>query len=405
MTNLSSSLPPLLMTSDAGSFAQYTVLTRFLTIAAGVIADNDYPPHVSAAIQALMDEISAGKNVTPLSESYPERDYWMNKLQSHSNPTWLGLMWFFAEALFYQRILDAVQYFQPGPLEGKDPYWKQKQAQMTADIAALAEVYDQFENLSVLDEFKMILHSALWGNRADLTMTALIGGSSKPGLSTRAERDFILVDHTQQAHDLLANRLKTVDVINDNVGTDSLFDLVLADFLVRKGWAQQVRFNLKDRPFFISDAMPEDIRQTISMLQQHNHPAVQSLGLRLSAYLQDGRLNLKKDAFWTSGEVFEQMPQNLEQELAQADLLIFKGDANYRRILGERDWPFETPLEKVAAYFPFPFLALRTIKSEILAGIGPEKASMVQLLRQKDQLTFVNGKYGVIQLCVPGRTG
>ena len=401
MNNSSPELPPYIMTSDVGSFAQYTVLKRFPAIVASVMTDNDFPPQVNADLQGLINEVANGLEVTPISPSHPEHDYWLQKLQSHENTTWLGLIWFFSEALFYQRILDLVQYFQPGPLKGKDPYWKPKQAQITADVAALAEVYDQFENLNARDEFDLILHSSLWGNRADLSMTALIGGSSKPGLSTQAERDYILTDHTRQAHDFLVRGLKIVDVITDNVGADSLFDLVLADFLIRKGWVRQVRFHSKDRPFFISDASPDDIRQTISVLQKDDHASVQGLGRRLFSYLQDGRFTLKKDAFWSSGEVFEQMPLHLKQDLAQADLLIFKGDANYRRILGERDWPFDEPLEKVAAYFPFPFLALRTVKCEILAGISTEKARQMRTLREKDKLTFVNGKYGVIQLRIP----
>jgi len=398
-------LPPWVKTSDPASFAQYTVLNRFPAIVSRVIADNDYPAQVIADLQALMDEVALGGNVTPLSDSFPDSAAWTRQLEAQPGFNWLELIWYFAEAFFYQRILDAAGYFKPGEWMGKDPYWKQKQAQIAADVRVLASVYQQFENLNPLDEFDLILHSALWGNRADLSMTALIGGSSTPGLSTLAEREFILTDHTVETRTFLANGVQSVDVINDNAGSDSLFDLVLADFLLRHGWSQHVRFHLKDRPFFISDAMPVDIEQTIQVLQGSPSQTVCNLGQRLSSYLLSGQLVLKSDAFWSSGDVFESLPQHLAQDMGQADLLIFKGDANYRRLIGERYWAYDTPLETATDYFPFSFLALRTIKCEILAGVSRETADHLQALRQKDQLTFVNGKYGLIQLrLLPSRS-
>jgi uncharacterized protein with ATP-grasp and redox domains len=396
--NTPPTLPPFVQTSDPDSFARYTVLKRFPGIAAQVMADNSYPPEVNAALQSLIDEVAAGGDVTPLSETFPNQPYWDQQLASQPTQTWLGLIWFYSEVLFYQRILDVVKYFQPGELKGRDPYWKQKQDQISADIGVLVSVYDQFESLNPAGEFDMILHSSLWGNRADLSMTALIGGSSASGLSTRDEQENILTDNTRQAREYLAKGVKIVDVINDNVGSDALFDLVLADFLIRKGWAQQVRFNLKDRPFFISDAMPGDIMKMIETLQAVSLPSVQELGQRLFSCLQTGQLVLKSDSFWTSADVFALMPPHITRDLARADLLIFKGDANYRRILGERAWPFDTALETAAAYFPFSFLALRTIKCEILAGIESEKARQMNELRQKEMLTFVNGMRGVIQM-------
>lgn len=46
------------------------------------------------------------------------------------------------------------------------------------------------------------------------------------------------------------------------------------------------------------------------------------------------------------------------------------GDANYRRLLGDRVWALDTPFAEVAAYFPAPLLALRTLKAELGCGIS-----------------------------------
>ena len=61
-------LPPLLMTSEPGSFAQSTIVERKPEIIRRVIADNAYPPEIVAALAAFAAEIAA-QPVRTLSES------------------------------------------------------------------------------------------------------------------------------------------------------------------------------------------------------------------------------------------------------------------------------------------------------------------------------------------------
>jgi Damage-control phosphatase ARMT1-like domain len=59
------------------------------------------------------------------------------------------------------------------------------------------------------------------------------------------------------------------------------------------------------------------------------------------------------------------MPQRLRDELADSAVVFVKGDANYRRMLGDRTWPLDTPFADVAAYWPAPVCPLRTLKAEL----------------------------------------
>jgi len=99
--------------------------------------------------------------------------------------------------------------------------------------------------------------------------------------------------------------------------------------------------------------------------------------------------------FWTSCLMFRQMPLDLAGELAKADLVILKGDVNYRRLLDDRHWPHTARLEEIAAYFPAPFLVLRTLKGEIMVGLEPGQAEQ---LAAQDPTWLINGKRGIIQL-------
>jgi hypothetical protein len=224
---------------------------------------------------------------------------------------------------------------------------------------------------------------------------------ARGGLAAIAERHLILINHTGPVRDRLAGGLARLDFICDNVGSDLLFDLALSDFLLDLGWTQGIHLHLKGQPFFVSDAMPEDARRTIDLLKAAPASGLPALAARLAEHLSVKRLVLDTDPFWTSWRMFREMPVSLWQELAFAGLVLVKGDVNYRRLLDDRHWPPTTRLEAVCAYFPTPFVVLRTLKGEIMAGLQPGQA---QALQVEDPTWLINGKRGLIQLVVPADT-
>jgi hypothetical protein len=125
---------------------------------------------------------------------------------------------------------------------------------------------------------------------------------------------------------------------------------------------------------------------------------VQDLGKRLKQHVRVERLQLVEDFFWTSPLAFWEMPATLRTELSYADLLISKGDANYRRLLGDRHWPFITPAEDVLRYVPAPLVALRVCKSEVIVGLRPGQP---EELDQVDPDWKINGEWGMIQFVRP----
>lgn len=399
--------PPPLMTSEPESFARATIVERKPEIIRRVIADNAYPPEIVASLEAFRDEI-AHHPIAPLHEDAQDVDFWNAHQAQHAGKTWLDVPWYFAETYFYRRLLEAVRYFKPGLWQGVDPFAPQKRAQEAAAVAQLATVWAAVEHLLPDERFVLLLHSALWGNRADLS-NFTVKESAHRGLEAHTERKNLLIDDTEAALTFFSQRrersltekkeksvssVETVAFINDNVGADSLFDLALADFLLTQGWAQCVVFHLKNQPFFVSDAMPEDIELVIRQLQSAEEPTVAQLGNRLHHSQITNHLLLITDPFWTSCMSFWQLPPALRAGLARADLRILKGDVNYRRLLDDRHWPHHTPITDADAAFPRPYLLLRTLKGEIMAGLQPGQS---ESLTAEDPTWLINGKRGVIQ--------
>ena len=385
-------MPPPLMTSDPGSFARATIVKRKPQIIDQVIEDNAYPPAVLRALAEFKEEI-ASQPIRPIQEKATDVNFWNDQQALYQGCTWLEVPWYFAETYFYRRLLEATTYFQPGPLQRLDPFLKQKIASIQAGVEWFDVAWLHFEVIEPQVAFEALLHSCLWGNRADLS-NYTVEEQARGGLAALEERHLILIDHTDQVRQLLRGGLPRVDFITDNVGKELLFDLALADYILRQGWAGQVVFRLKDRPFFVSDAMPADVQATLAQIGQARSLPTRQLGQRLSYFHASDKLVLTADPFFTSCLMYRQMPLYLHETLSTADLVFIKGDVNYRRLLDDSHWPHTTPMEAVTDYFPASFVTLRTLKGEIMVGLSSEQ---VESLKLAEPDWLINGKRGVIQ--------
>ncbi|MCU6535087.1 damage-control phosphatase ARMT1 family protein, partial [Klebsiella pneumoniae] len=143
-----------------------------------------------------------------------------------------------------------------------------------------------------------------------------------------------------------------IDFIVDNAGFELIGDLCLADFLLATNAAEKVYLHLKTHPVFVSDAMGKDIRYTIEFLDRSIDLNVKAFAERLKNYIDNDRLVCRENQFWTSPLAFWEMPDSLYAELVQSSLILVKGDANYRRTLGDRHWPYTISYQDVTSYFP-----------------------------------------------------
>ncbi|MDF1515675.1 MAG: damage-control phosphatase ARMT1 family protein [Anaerolineae bacterium] len=385
-------LPRLLMTSDPGSFARKTILERKPQIIKQVIADNGYPDAVDNRLHTFAKEITS-QPVAPLTEPAEDRDFWNEHWSRIEGKSWLDIPWYFAESYFYRRLLEITGYYREGYFHQRDPFFNQKVVQENSALRALLPNWPLMPQDPKQERFITLLHTALWGNRADLsnfTVKEPVGQSSE----IHNLREYILIDHTNDVLQCLNQGLEAVAFINDNVGADSISDLLLADFLLSYEYAETVTFHLKSHPFFVSDAMPEDMTRVIRKMNTMDG-ALEALGLRLAEWLEHGNLILETDAFWTSCLTFYQLPEHVHHALSRADLILLKGDVNYRRVLDDRHWPPTTQVEDIAEAFPRPFVLLRTLKGEIIAGLAEGQAEAISAV---DPDWLINGKRGIIQM-------
>nr|WP_272506570.1 damage-control phosphatase ARMT1 family protein [Salinibacter ruber] len=399
-TDPSAPLPPPLRGTNSGAFTRRTIAARWPRIAGRVIAENDFPDPINARIQALRDALPDGSIRRLRDDEAPDAALWGEYVAPHLGKTWLEVPWFFGETYFYRRLLEATGYFRAGAGRQADPFTDQKEqglAHTEARIEALAQRRSRArdegdETRSVLTR---LLRSALWGNQADLSMWT--ADEEGPGhRHPEQAEEHLLVDDTSAALAQLEGRDRParVDVWADNAGFELVSDLALVDGLLAAEAVGQVTVHLKAHPTFVSDATVDDVHATLATLADADEAAVRALVGRLHGALAAGRLRLRDGWVWTSPLRARELPAPVRAEMARSDLLISKGDANYRRLLGDRQWAFTTPFAEASAPLPVPVLALRTHKSEVAAGLS---AAQVDRLDDEEPDWAVNGEWGVMQ--------
>lgn len=390
-------LPGPLMVSEPGSFAEHTIRVRKPQILADILATNDYPPEVVAALGALARELRE-EPARPLDPRALDGDLWAGPWAAWRGRAWREIPWFLAETTFYRRVLEAVGYFCPGPGFLVDPFLPQKRAALDEALPALAAFIATVDGHAPDEEvFSRWLYRALWGNRADLSNLAV-----QASTHAAAEHDpaALVIDHGARVWEMIAaGRVRRLDVACDNAGLELLSDLGLVDALLVRGLVREVRMHLKPQPYFVSDAMIPDAVATVAALHSADDPGLRALGERLAGHRRAGRLALRTDPFWASALFYRQAPEGLRAELGGADLLVLKGDVNYRRLLEDRHWPPTARLEAIAAHMPSPFLALRTLKAELIVGLEEGQA---ERLAAEDPDWRINGRRGLVHL-VGGR--
>lgn len=397
-------LPPPITSDEPGTWSYDTMSRRVVEIARRTLVENLFSEEIGSRVEALISDIPEGK-IRLMDRTAPDADAWNAYTQPYLDQNWLTPPWLFSETYFYRRLIEATGFYEPGPGFDLDPFLYQKEQGLllTGDlIQQIAVRLERWIAQGYQDEhFAALVAIDLWGNRADLSMwPAGDAGEQPTDVDWEAARAHTLADDTAVAIAYLHGRPNArIDFIVDNAGLELVADLALADYLLSTATAETVYFHLKPHPTFVSDAMIRDVEATAGFLAKQDHAAVSSFGKRLQDYMVAGRLLLKDHPYWVSPLPLWQMPLDLRQDLGHSDLIISKGDANYRRLLGDRQWPYTTPFADILSYTPSSLLALRALKAELACGLTEKQ---IKRLNEEDPDWMVNGRWAVIQFALPG---
>jgi uncharacterized protein with ATP-grasp and redox domains len=388
MMNPPPHLPPPLRTNTSNAFAHDTLARRVPEVVLNVVKNNpDYPERIRRSLETLAERIREDQSLPEPTWTEPDQPDWHAAWNQRHHETWLNTVWFFAETYVYRLIIDRVRWWETG----RDPFAPNKDQDYSSDAHwdVLGAALDRLASGDDDERFHTAITNAMWGNRMDLSFAA----SLERGID--AHEDDLIVNEI----DAILSHLngaetgpKAIHFVLDNAGTEFSMDMVLADLLLERDDIT-ITLHAKHHPTFVSDVTAPDVWDWLNRLDNRGGDYA-ALSARMRDAFEKQRLSIRPHSFWNSSRFLWEMPDYLMRGLRDARLVIVKGDANYRRLVGDALWPEDTPFRAVVTYWPTPIIAMRALKSDPIVGLKPGQAADLDAI---DPDWRTNGQRGVIQ--------
>lgn len=271
--------------------------------------------------------------------------------------------------MFARQKIDTFRSSRPAVLELAARY-----KEITEKLRADADQTHDAEAEKIL--FTEMFEICLWGNATDLSLLTNMTYEDIQKLqgteARKAAEKNILINNLPQAYDILKKSQaegkteRRVDFVLDNSGFELYVDLVLAGYLLATGLATQIVLRPKSIPWFVSDVLPGDFGALLNAIsnprpffetqsedEQLQDKVPESLSEKevedMQAVFKDwatlhseGKLIMRPNRYWTTGGSFWRLPKEepeLFNDLKPAELVIFKGDLNYRKLTGDVSTP------------------------------------------------------------------
>ncbi|KAL1968954.1 hypothetical protein VTN77DRAFT_788 [Rasamsonia byssochlamydoides] len=430
---------PQYLTSDEKSFASVSVRDRWPVILTGAIDDlhrtvGDVTDEEKRAegkeiiekLAKLKYELQHNRQLTPLpDDGEPDIAEYNKELEQRGYPTWHNVPWLYSECYLYRRINTLFSLSKHW--KDYDVFARQKISTFKSSRPAVLELAGRYKALALEAEkgpegkspeeielaerilFAEMCEVCLWGNATDLSLLTNLTYEDIQKLqgseARKAAEKNIIVNDTYTAYDVLRDARKNrknserrVDIVLDNAGFELFVDLILAGYLLSADLATTVVLRPKSIPWFVSDVIPRDFTdllnaladpqafytapddtgKTYEPLTDREVSEIKFLRDQWSKFHEEGKLILRPHRFWTTPGSYWRLPQtapDLFEDLKQSELVLFKGDLNYRKLTSDAAWdpttPFTTAIGPLGPKSGIRILSFRTCKADVVVGLPP----------------------------------
>lgn len=383
----------------------------------------------------LRYELTTDKPFKQLTDTGSDAHMWNEALEKlilqigKENCTWFKGPWLYAECYMYRRIREAMLLCS-SEVRSYDPFEESKIESHALSnkstfglISALCPLnYDDEKTNEELAKrrFGIIVEALLWANKNDLSLSS--GNDVSAKVSDLIDlldsfKENILCDHTEQLWSFFLklksssrselDEKRRIVIILDNCSIELAADLILCDYLLRNDFVDEIKLHGKAFSWFISDVTQVEFDYLLRQFCSVNSLTINNFHQRIRQYISDAKLIVDcTHMFWTSPYAFTEMQTvapDLYADLKQSALVLMKGDLNYRKLLADLGWPFDTPLSVAVQHFkPTSLCAIRTLKSDLVANLdlNEQTNKNYALLQRKypdSNKWLVTGDYGIIQ--------
>ena len=393
--------------------------------------DVDAGKVIQAKLTSLKKSMLENALLEPIPhDGRPDIEAYNDEFNTLKDRKWQAAPWLYTECYMYRLIHTYFTLSTPF-WHSFDMFATSKRSSLVGSKKGTIELVKRFRALlqaipekQAVDEetekaiFEEMIQISLWGNATDLSLLTSISVeelNSRQGKAVReSNKQNILVDDTEQVWSLLS-RLRSsgsprdIHIVLDNAGFELLTDLVFAGYLILSGYAIKVVLHGKRLPWFVSDVNPEDLNYLIEGfvngtiyddIDSADKDELREAGKYWKGLIQSDMLEFRAELFWTTQHPFGRLPivePGLFEDLADADLVVYKGDLNYRKLTYDGMWPHSTPFSEALGPLAKKYdgqgvrsLVLRTAKADVCVGLKPGQDNDLE------EGWTRNGKYAMV---------
>lgn len=377
-------------------------------------------------LATLKYELQHNRQLTPLpDDGEPDIADYNKELEQRGNPRWHNAPWLYSECYLYRRI--ETFFSLSKHWKGYDVFNRQKISTFKSSRPAVMELAHRYKELAEQAEkgkgadgktpeqieeaerllFYEMCEICLWGNATDLSLLTSLTYEDIQKLqgaeARKAAENNIIVNDMAAAFNVLRdarkerkNSERRVDIVLDNAGFELFVDLILAGYLLSADLATTVVLHPKSIPWFVSDVVPKDFSDLLNVLadpqpfytapddsgrtyeplSEREEAEIKFLFNQWSKFHAEGKLIVRPNRFWTTPGCYWRMPHvapELFEDLKQSELVLFKGDLNYRKLTNDAAWdpttPFTTAIGPLGPKSGIRTLAFRTCKADVVVGL------------------------------------
>lgn len=273
--------------------------------------------------------------------------------------------------VFNKQKMSTFRSSRPAVLELASRY-NELTKQLEAEKGAASSKSEEEQEASEKLLFTEMCEICLWGNATDLSLlTNLTYEDIQKLQGSKARKEAennIIVNNFNAAFETLRQGQKAgkkerrVDIVLDNAGFELYVDILLAGYLLQSGLATTIVLHPKNIPWFVSDVVPADFSALLTVLvnakdfyespseddkandvtplalSEQEAADLRALFDNWSGLYAEGKIVLRPNVFWTEGGSYWRLPKtapSLYEDLKESELVIFKGDLNYRKLTGD----------------------------------------------------------------------
>ncbi len=280
-----------------------------------------------------------------------------------------------------------------------DPYYKTKMDSLQEE--PVKKSLEKYGNCNITDLSTLLIHG-VGANTSDLSQEGAHSDVvNEPHIKPNESDDVNKYVEKLEEKRQKGGKVK-VDILTDNCGLELLSDIELAVFLLKNGLSDSVVFHVRVLPQYVSDVTKnmfvDDFEQLLGRLEDMKSEGMDDFGLLADVrkYMKGEQICVKEDLFWNLPTYYYKHKAIFTEIIGTSDLVIVKGDLNYRKLVGDKDYYslfwFRYRVRKIG----YPVLALRAIKSS-LVDVGSSLKKRKTRRNIIHNINGLNGDYGVIR--------